>query len=95
MILHKKSSPKYKNSPEHKDESEWTTAEKHIKSYIKKQNKDALLRTEVDGWTDIEIPVKNPSSNPTNWTLIISLGLIVVGVLLVGLIIFLKKRKRS
>ncbi|MCE8159328.1 MAG: LPXTG cell wall anchor domain-containing protein [Candidatus Moeniiplasma glomeromycotorum] len=82
-----------KKSPKHKDKSEWTAEEKHIESYLKKQNKKFLTRAEVDGWTDIEIS-NSPSPKPTNWTLIISLGLIVA-ILLVGLIIFLKKRKRK
>jgi len=91
MICHKnmKKGVKWRES-----ESELSIEEKEIQKYLKKQNKKFLTRTEVDGWTDIEIS-NSPSSKPTNWTPIISLGLIMVSILLVGLIIFLEKRKRK
>jgi len=84
-----------KKTPKHKNKSEWTTEEKHIESYLKKHNKIFLTRTEVDDWTDIKISNQaKPLSNPTNWTLIISLSVIGI-ILLGGLVWFLGKKQNQ
>ena len=90
LIYYEKSGPKWK------EELEMTKEEKQVWNYLKKQNKEDLTQDEVKAWTDIEIskPTKNLPSNPTNWTLIISLTIVGI-ILVVGLIIFWRVKKRK